>query len=163
MAEIDGLQFARTGMEISGHLPVDQVPRLVALGCTTAGLDYTLTGASSDRGKPALKISLTGSGEMSCQRCLEPVAVDLSVLELSGSLQEIEAADDDVDRVVAGHAMDVASLVEDEAILMLPMVPRHERCAMADKLPAADETAAAVVKKASPFSVLVALKKDAKP
>jgi uncharacterized protein len=102
---------------------------------------------------------------MSCQRCLEPVAVGLStvaVLELSGSLQEIEAADDDVDRVVAGHAMDVASLVEDEAILLLPMVPRHERCGMADNLRAADESAAAVVKKASPFSVLAALKKDGK-
>lgn len=165
LAQIDGLQFARAGLEIGGRLSADQLPRLAELGCRTAGLDFTLTGTKNSRGKPALRINLNGVGEMQCQRCLSPVALDLSAdeeLELAGSLQEIEAADDDVDRVLARNAMDVAELVEDEAILLLPMVPRHERCAGAGVPPVETGAATVEVGKVSPFSVLASLKKGGK-
>lgn len=91
---------------------------------------------------------------MLCQRCLDPVAVPLAIdveLELRTSLEEIESADDDVDRVPATRAMDVVALVEDEAILVLPMVPRHDACEIA-------AAAAAAPNQASPFAVLGKLK-----
>ena len=165
MAEIDGLQFARAGLEISGRLSADQLPRLAELGCRTAGLEFTLTGTKNSRGKPALRIRFNGVGEMQCQRCLGPVELDLSAdeeLELAGSLQEIETADDDLDRVLARKSMDVAELVEDEAILLLPMVPRHETCAGAGAPPGDIGGATVEVKKVSPFSVLASLKKGGK-
>ena len=165
LAEIDGLQFARAGLEISGQLSVDQLPRLAELGCRTAGLEFRLAGTKNSRGKLALRVHFSGVGEMSCQRCLGPVELDLSgdeELELAGSLQEIETAHDDVDRVLASSSMDVAELVEDEAILLLPMVPRHDRCAGAGLLPATEDTATVEVKKVSPFSVLASLKKGGK-
>lgn len=165
MAEIDGLQFARAGLEIGGRLSKDQLPRLAELGCITAGLEFRLTGTKNSRGKPALRIQFSGVGEMQCQRCLGPVDMDLSAnveLELAGSMHEIEAADDDVDRVLASYSMDVAELVEDEAILLLPMVPRHERCAGADVLSVEAEAASIEVEKVSPFSVLASFKKGGK-
>ena len=58
--------------------------------------------------------------------------------------------------------MDVAELVEDEAILLLPMVPRHDRCAGAGFLSAGEDVATVEVKKVSPFSVLASLKKGGK-
>jgi uncharacterized protein len=67
-----------------------------------------------------------------CQRCLGPLQVPVEIdaeLQLAESLREISEADDEVDRVLASRHMDVGQLVEDEVILALPMVPRHEECA----------------------------------
>ena len=47
---------------------------------------------------------------------------------LAGSEREIEEADDDLDRVLAGKEMEVSTLIEDEILLSLPMVPRHDEC-----------------------------------
>ena len=159
--EIDGLQFARSGSEISGNLKADQLPRLGELGCRTEGIKYRLRGLVNARGNPALAMLIEGDGEMRCQRCLEPLAVGLSgstELELSKALAEIEQADDEIDRVLAGHVMSVAAMVEDEAILALPMVPRHEHCVAADTRDLAGVAESPQVKANSPFSVLAALK-----
>jgi uncharacterized protein len=72
-------------------------------------------------------------------------------LELAASEAELLAADDDVDRMVAGREMNVAVLVEDEVILALPMVPKHAQCR------AAAETKGGA--KPSAFQALAALKK----
>lgn len=152
-------------MEISGQLSADQLPRLAELGCRTSGFEFRLTGTKNSRGKPALRVHFSGVGEMHCQRCLGPVELDLAAdeeLELAGSLQEIETADDDVDRVLTGNSMDVAELVEDEVILLLPMVPRHERCVEAGLLPVGEGVATVKVEKDSPFSILASLKKGGK-
>ena len=69
--------------------------------------------------------------ELPCQRCLDPIQVPIAVdaeLQLAENLREISDADDEIDRVLASRHMDVASLVEDEVILALPMAPRHEDC-----------------------------------
>jgi uncharacterized protein len=162
LLEIDGLQFARSGSEISGNLTPDQLPRLAELGCSTGGIKYRLTGLVNARGKPALAMLIEGEGQMRCQRCLEPLSVVLSgsaELELSKALAEIEQADDEIDRVLAGHAMNVAAMVEDEAILALPMVPRHDQCIAADAVDVAGAAESPQAKVDSPFSVLAALKK----
>jgi len=70
--------------------------------------------------------------QLVCQRCLDPLPVPIAIdaeLQLSESLREISDADDEIDRVLASRHMDVGQLVEDEVILALPMVPRHETCA----------------------------------
>ena len=51
-----------------------------------------------------------------------------SQLELALGEAGILAAEDDIDRVLAGPDMSVAALVEDEVILALPMAPKHEHC-----------------------------------
>ncbi len=87
---------------------------------------------------------------MACQRCLAPVEVAVGVnadLEMREALAEIEGANDDVDRVLAGKAMDVVALVEDEVLLELPMVARHAVCE-----PANEEAAGS--RRPSPFAVL---------
>jgi uncharacterized protein len=64
-----------------------------------------------------------------CQRCLDPLPVPIAIdaeLQLAENLREITEADDEIDRVLASRHMDVEQLVEDEVILALPMVPRHE-------------------------------------
>jgi DUF177 domain-containing protein len=128
---IDGLQFAGAAGEKSGVLGMERLPRLAQARCSTEGLEYHLRGGRADNGRPCLRLSVTGSIELICQRCLGPLRVPVAIdaeLQLAESLREISEAEDDIDRVLASRRMDVGSLVEDEVILALPMAPRHEHC-----------------------------------
>jgi uncharacterized protein len=129
---IDGLQFARAAREQHGVVGMDRLPRLAQSRCSTEGLEYKLRGGKADNGKPCLRLSVKGSVELCCQRCLDPIQVPIAIdaeLQLAESEREISEADDEIDRVFASRQMNVGWLVEDEVILALPMVPRHERCA----------------------------------
>lgn len=153
-AVIDGLAFARSAGVLKGRLGMDSLPRLAQSGCSGAALDFILSGEMNERGKPGLRLAVTGSVRLECQRCLGEVEWPLRIetqLELAVAEAEMLAADDDIDRVVASHDMNVAALVEDEVILALPMVPKHERCQAAA---GADGDS-----KPSAFQALAALKK----
>ncbi len=150
---IDGLAFARAGATLAGALELADLPRLSELGCSTAQIRYTIRGGATTQARPALQVEASGGVEIACQRCLETLAVPVAVrteLELAASQEAIDLTDDDVDRVLASRSMAVATLVEDEVILALPMVPMHAQCPVrVDGL--ADE-------RASPFAALAALR-----
>jgi uncharacterized protein len=129
---IDGLQFARAALERRGVVGMERLPRLVQLQCSTEGLEYHVRGGRADNGKPCLRLSVIGSLQLLCQRCLDPIRVPIAIdaeLRLAESAREIAEAEDDIDRVLASPRMEIAGLVEDEVILALPMAPRHENCA----------------------------------
>lgn len=150
---IDSLQFARGALEQRGFLGMEHLPRLAQMQCSTEGLEYSLRGGLTDSGKPFLRISVSGVMRLVCQRCLDTLAFPIAVeveLQITESMREIEAADDDVDRVLASRSTDVGRLIEDEVILALPMVPRHERCVA---------VGAGAMAKISPFNALAALKR----
>jgi uncharacterized protein len=150
---IDGRRFAAERGAITGALAISDLPRLAQMGCTAAALEYAVRGGADAEGRATLEVEASGELELVCQRCLGPVEVPLvaaSVLELADSQAEIDAADDERDRVLASKSMDVAALVEDEAILALPMVPMHASCEAAVGPTGRD--------KASPFAALAGLK-----
>lgn len=128
---IDSLQFARAGSEQRGRMGIERMPRLAGMQCWTEGLDYCLRGGRASNGRPCLRVSVTGDLRLACQRCLGALTLAIAIdveLQLAESLREIAVADDDVDRVLASRHADIGQLVEDEVILALPMVPRHEAC-----------------------------------
>ncbi len=131
---IDGLQFARKAEVRQGRLGLSDLPRLAEMRCSTEALEFQVSGEMNARGKPCLRVAISGLLQLVCQRCFGPlphhVAVDVELV-LSEDHREIEEADDDMDRVLATRQMDLGRLVEDEVILALPMVPRHENCASA--------------------------------
>ncbi|OFZ73941.1 MAG: hypothetical protein A2W04_06890 [Betaproteobacteria bacterium RBG_16_64_9] len=152
---IDGLQFARTGSEMRGTIGPAQLPRLAEMSCGVDEIAYAIKGGLNAEGKLCLRVQVSGTLQLVCQRCLGPIAHPVAVdveLELSDSLREIAQADDDVDRVLASPAMDAAQLVEDELILGLPLSPRHEGCESA--VQGSGESS-----RPSPFGVLERLKK----
>ncbi len=149
---IDGLDFARVGGRLAGTLELADLPRLAELGCSLARIEYAIRGGATTQGKPGLHLDVAGQVDLACQRCLEPVAVQVTAhaeLELVASQREIDGADDDIDRVLASRAMVVDELVEDEVILALPMVPTHDECPVA----ASDSGS----KGESPFAALAVL------
>ncbi len=146
----DGAQFARDGKSIAGSITSDRMPRVGAMLAAIAGFEYSVAGFINALGYPSLRVRVDGQVMMACQRCLAPVEVIVAVnaeLEMRETLAEIEGATDDVDRILAGKSMDVAALVEDEALLELPMVARHETCE-----PASVDSSG--TKRPSPFAAL---------
>lgn len=153
-AAIDGLAFARDAALLGGRLGIESLPRLAQSGCSASILDFVLTGEINERGKPGLKLAVRGSVRLQCQRCLGSLDVPVQVeahLEFAASEAEIMAAEDDIERVVAGREMSVAALVEDEVLLALPMAPKHGQCGAAVELGANARPSA--------FEALAALKK----
>jgi len=154
-AAIDGLAFARNAEVLKGRLGMESLPRLAQSGCSGSVLDFVLKGEINERGRPGLTLVVDGSVRLQCQRCLGnldlPVRLEAQ-LELASSEAEITAADDDIERVAAGREMSVAALVEDEVLLALPMVPKHEHCSLAAELGANAKPPA--------FQALAALRKS---
>ena len=100
---------------------------------------------------------------MICQRCLTPVEVDLWVDQRyrfvdneDQAMAEDDASEEDL--LVLSREFDLHELVEDELLMALPLVPRHEVCPGDLKMSAQDADFEAHDPKAKPFAVLAALK-----
>lgn len=97
-----------------------------------------------------------------CQRCLGPVdcALDAErdILFVAGEEAAAQLDADSEDDVLAlTRSLDLRELIEDELLLALPLVPRHEACPQPLPLPADDEVAEP--ERANPFAALAALKR----
>ncbi len=132
---IDGFKFAETAGELRGRCKVAGFSRLQDVLSSNAGeLDYEVTGAADEAGRPALHVKVAGPLQLTCQRCLKPLAFDLEVgetLVLARSEAEIEAQPvepEAPDRILASKEMAVGTLLEDEILLAVPIAPRHEHC-----------------------------------
>ena len=169
---IDAFAYCRLEEQRSGSILVADLPRLSGECANTEGaLNWSLSGGKDGLGHPQLILSVTGSVNLMCQRCLTPLAFDIdseSILILAKNEEnadEIDALldDDEVDVVVGSKAFDVNDLIEDEALLAIPQSPKHAVCPdvvlvsssqseAANNVDAVD--AASTGGKVSPFAVL---------
>ena len=111
-----------------------------------------------------LKASLTLP--LTCQRCLGAVDVPVDIRRsfrfvATEAQAELEDDESDEDVLVMSRDFDVSALIEDEVLMDLPVVPRHEVCPVAVKLVAVDAGFDAAAVKPNPFAALAGLK--AKP
>jgi uncharacterized protein len=135
---IDGFEFASAGATQRGIWPLKALPRLRDMLAHDAGeVAYEIAGVRDERGRPGLRLKVSGKLLLRCQRCLEPMEFEVDTdetLVLAATLAEIHAEPADAhapDRVVAGKEMALGGLIEDELILALPYAPRHEDCSPA--------------------------------
>src|SRR5262249_3459287 len=147
------------GATQQGVWPLSDFPRLRDMLASERGeVDYLIEGTRDERGRPALRLEVSGTLQLRCQRCLEPMPFEVradGLLVLAATLQEIHADPADAsapDRVVAGREMPLRDLIEDELILALPYAPRHESCVA--------QEAEGAVNAGSPFAALKGLMRD---
>jgi len=100
---------------------------------------------------------------LTCQRCLGPVdvavAIDRRFRFVDTEAQADEQDDEsEEDLLVTSREFDLASLIEDEVLMDLPLVPRHDTCPVAVKLAVADADFAAPTETPNPFAQLAQLK-----
>jgi len=158
---VDVFDLAARGERVEGELELARLPRLAESLLDTAGtLRYVVKGLVDGDGHPAADLSLRGRLRLECQRCNASLEFDLErdtrfrFVESEAELEALPLEDDETDVIVGSHAMDLAAWVEDEAILSLPLVSRHECCSpVAGKSP--DEP---TTDRPNPFAVLAALK-----
>lgn len=108
---------------------------------------------------------------LTCQRCLQPMQMPLQVdtrVRFARDEAQAEALDAEMEEDVLAlpRWLDLRSLVEDELLLALPLVPRHEHCPQPLPVGPVDETLATAsppAERAHPFAALQALKKGRPP
>ena len=110
-----------------------------------------------------LHLTVTTTMPQTCQRCLGPVDVALQVdreFRFVDSEAVAEQQDDacEEDLLVISREFDLATLVEDEVLMALPLVPRHDTCPVKVKMLAVDDDFEAPAEKPNPFAVLSQLK-----
>jgi uncharacterized protein len=158
---VDSFEFCKQQQVLTGSTAVAEFERLAAeLASSTGTLEWALTGGRHVTGIPQLSLNIRGRIELICQRCLTPMPHALlseSTLVLANdeaNADETEARLDDerLDVIVGSTSMDVMSLLEDEALLALPLAPKHAQCP-------GSVPAAAAEKRESPFAVLKKSKK----
>nr|MBF0684709.1 DUF177 domain-containing protein [Pseudomonas sp.] len=137
---IDSHECVRRKLSYTGEVPVSRFKRLVAdLPAQQGMASWQLKGETGPRGEALLRLAVQATPVVICQRCLEPLEwpVDSEVmLHLVGSEAELDAdepvSDDELDRgyekVLGSSHFDVLEQVEDELILSLPYIARHEEC-----------------------------------
>ena len=135
----DVFKFAAGGSVLEGEVLVARLDRLSDQLVADEGVvHWQLSGSLDAEGKPRLDLAVSGRLVLRCQRCLEgfdwDLAVEAALLPVRAK-QDFPGDDlenDEVDAVeVDGDGeLDVLSLVEDEIILALPIVPRHADCRM---------------------------------
>lgn len=172
--------LARDSSQYSVTLPLGQFSRLSEFlreGASLAGGEAGADNAGEmqaifrfSRRKDVIVVAgrLTTRYQLQCQRCLGTMTHDVDApFELTFAKSEQAAHDmpDEVDPVVLDEtgSIHVVDLFEDELILHVPTVPRHdtvEECDASEHLVVATETEhdlpteADAVKKKNPFEVL---------
>ncbi len=157
---VDSFEFCRTGESRSGTIAVAQLSRLSReLADASGELQWTIEGGRHALGYPQLTMRVKGEVKLVCQRCLSPFAqlIDTdTVLVLArdeSDADEVEEKldDDSIDVIVGDAQQDLLQLVEDDALLALPLSPRHDACP-------GDAPAVPQDKRESPFAALKGLK-----
>ncbi|OZI23361.1 hypothetical protein CAL26_07845 [Bordetella genomosp. 9] len=180
---IDAFDFARSGKEASGSLPLTRFGRAME-GLPlqprdeTGQVHWAVRGETGKHGEPLLHLQVRAAPLLVCQRCMQPFVYPIdahaslhlvkSEAELDDGLgdaaQEADDAEADVDeapeKVVGSRHFDLLEQVEDELILNIPYVPRHDVCPGAPLKTSAGKPApdAEAERRPSPFAVLEKLK-----
>ena len=134
---IDAFEFCRTNGRREGSIAVAMLARLGRDCADQSGqLDWVLEGATSAHGYPQLTMTVAGTVQLMCQRCLIPFAFEIAsctVLMLGKNDEQADEmegiiADDAIDVIVGSRSMEINDLIEDEALLALPQAPKHDVC-----------------------------------
>lgn len=168
---LDIKAFAQAGAGLQGETPLANCPRLLdeqfaqnAEGVVRWQLQGRMVPVTGGAAQVAVSLQAEVTLALQCQRCLsavlEPVVAEREFLFVADEATA-EALDEDseADVLVISRDFDVLSLVEDELILALPLVPRHDTCPQNLPDAAVDEDFERASERPNPFAALAALKK----
>jgi len=165
--------FAKEGAELAGEWPLATLDRLADAAHADARPGPADNARWSARGEsrpvrggmPQTWLHLSADAELSlvCQRCLGPLPTRLATQRAflfapdEATAAELDADSED-DVLAMTRSLDLRALVEDELLLALPLVPRHDDCP--EPLPLVDDDEeAAEPERPNPFAALAALKR----
>lgn len=162
-------KWADTGFEWSGEVDPNSFERLATTLSTEHDQSNTQLNAELYRRNNVLHLAFTLTGDvwLTCQRCLQPIAIDLSDdydIALLENDSQVRLVNDEQDYLLLDEIVTEQSperllpfkkLVEDEILLKTPMAPKHDDCEMSveqfGEIPEEEENE-------NPFAALASLK-----
>jgi len=164
--------FAKAGGSIAASESLSCFDRLLeeAQGAGAQNpVHFTAKGLTRPLGATSEQVWLALTAEVAlpqiCQRCLGPVDVAVSFerefrFVASEEVAAVEDEESEEDVLVLSRDFNLLELVEDELLMALPAVPKHEVCPGGVKLQVADpDFVEEAQEKPNPFAVLEQLKK----
>lgn len=163
---IDPFRFAEQNLSLEGVVKIVDMHRLSAsLSPHNDPVAVTLKFGVDEQGITFLKGHLETKLTLQCQRCMDPYIYEIMsdfVLGIVKTLEEADALPEGYEPALAKEGqLALRELIEDELILNLPIIPRHEPEDCKVKLPLAD-AGWEQGKGENPFHVLESLKQKQK-
>ena len=180
--QIDAFEFARRGRSQAGVFSVHRLQRLLDGLADQPSVElvelkgapeepglvrYVLVGQLNASGRPQLVLRVQAKILLECQRCLGPMVLSVDretafdLVRREADLGEESFDEDSLDepeKLVGSRQFDVLDLIEDELILEVPYVPRHEQCTDMAETGSDDSVLDEGEERLSPFAVLEQLK-----
>lgn len=159
---IDPFRHAEQNLKLSGLVKIADMERLRAnLSGTDDTVAVDLQFGIDEQGQTFLKGHLETKLMLQCQRCMEPFSYEIMsdfVLGIVTTLDEANAMPDHYEPALTKDGqLALRELIEDELILNLPIIPRHEPEQCKVKLPLT-ESGWKAGESENPFRVLQSLK-----
>lgn len=168
-AYIDVRRTFVQGAEIDGSIDLERLPRFrESLASDKADVRTQLAFAVDSAGQKQIQGAITAQVEMTCQRCLEPVAVTIAdTINLAVLADEAQVADLNPDWdpwICQEHKLELAEMLEEQLMLAMPIVSYHPDTDCIEGLdyqakPVSDSQQQAD-SRANPFAVLKVLQED---
>jgi uncharacterized protein len=160
---LDAWRAVAAKRRYAGVLPLSSLPRLASgLADTDGEVRYTLEFYRDAAGTACIEVEASAQLPLTCQRSLRRFLWPVNVVQRIGLVtrEQDEAAlpAGFEPLLLPGSELRPADVIEDELILALPLVPRHESCP--EPLPmAAGEEQGLEETAPNPFAALAALKR----
>ena len=168
---LDVRAFAQAAGHLQGQAPLSDFKRLAADGLPVEGeqplvhweAEGELVEQTGGEGHVWLHLSAEVALPMTCQRCLTeahiPLYVDRSFRFVADEVTaEQEDDDSDEDLLAMSREFNLLELIEDELLMEVPVVPRHEECPVPVQMESSDaDFEQANEQKENPFAKLQSL------
>ncbi|MBU6212034.1 MAG: DUF177 domain-containing protein [Gammaproteobacteria bacterium] len=127
---VDVERLADAGECRENDLSLASLPRLAPDLALTDGTVHARIGFARERKQPVADIEVRARLPLRCQRCLQPVWLDVdqqSRVWLVTDLAKVDRDEMGLEPILApeGHIA-LRDLIEEELLLAVPLVPRHE-------------------------------------
>lgn len=163
--KIEPRKLAEREAVFAGTAKTADMPRLVsALANDSGSFAVEIEFAKDEQNLSTLTGQAKGAVSMTCQRCLEPVSVEVEAsFNLAVALTDEQAKHlprDYDPLIIETDEIELLPVIEDELMLSLPLVAYHDDCSIQTSF-GESETARTQDDKPNPFSVLAQLKEKA--
>ncbi|WP_172597654.1 YceD family protein [Sulfuriflexus mobilis] len=129
---IEPLRLARSGRVLQGVLPLSRMARLMdSIDADTGGdVEVELSFAINDRHVPCVRGHLRTAVGLQCQRCMQemswPVDNQFELLIVESEAEAEQLGEECEVLLLDEQLISLSDLVEDEILLSLPIVPKHQ-------------------------------------
>lgn len=161
---VDVFALARQRETLSGELDSAALPRLSESLLAPATIRFVFAGGTDDRKRPCASLSLTASLRLRCFRCAEAMDWSLKTqapfffVRTEDELARLPVDEADEEPLLGSASFDLQGLIEDEALLSLPLAPRHADCALPAGAAELSPEEPPEPQRRNPFEVLADLK-----